>query len=509
MKTIQVGIEGLTLTDLVTVARNGGRIELSAESQARICEARRLIDRWVAEGRTIYGVTTGFGALSDVAISGKDTRRLQENILMSHAAGVGAPLDEETVRAVMLLRVNDMARGHSGIRLETVHFLLDLLNSGVCPVVPEKGSVGASGDLAPLAHLSLILLGKGEAFFEGERMSGARVLKRCGLAPIRLESAEGLALVNGTQVMTAIGALAVYDALQLSRLIDIAAAMSLEVLMGSRTEFNPRIHRVRPHPGQAAAADNMERIIQDSEIITSHKDCFRIQDAYTLRCSPQVHGATKDALAYARKVIETEMNSSTNNPLIFADQQDFLLGGNFHGQPVGLALDFLGIAVAELANISERRIERLVNPHLSGLPAFLVKDGGLNSGLMIAQYTAAALVSENKVLSHPASVDSIPTSANKEDHVSMGTIAARKGRTIVDNARDVVAIELLCAAQALDLFTNLKPGRGNRAAYDVIRQTIDHLETDRILAEDIVRMRTLMKSGELLDAVEAAVGKLA
>ncbi|MGD8364924.1 MAG: aromatic amino acid lyase, partial [Desulfobacterales bacterium] len=262
-------------------------------------------------------------------------------------------------------------------------------------------------------------------------------------------------------------------------------------------------------PGQAAAADNMERIIQDSEIITSHKDCFRIQDAYTLRCSPQVHGATKDALAYARKVIETEMNSSTNNPLIFADQQDFLLGGNFHGQPVGLALDFLGIAVAELANISERRIERLVNPHLSGLPAFLVKDGGLNSGLMIAQYTAAALVSENKVLSHPASVDSIPTSSNKEDHVSMGTIAARKGRTIVDNARDVVAIELLCAAQALDLFTNLKPGRGNRAAYDVIRQTIDHLETDRILAEDIVSMRTLMKSGELLDAVEAAVGKLA
>ncbi|MGA9264613.1 MAG: histidine ammonia-lyase [Desulfobacterales bacterium] len=509
MKTIQIGIEGLTLADLVAVARNGDRVELSADSKIRIREARRLIDRWVAEGRTIYGVTTGFGALSDVAISGKDTRRLQENILMSHAAGVGAPLDEETVRTVMLLRVKDMAQGHSGIRFETVHFLLDLLNSGVCPVVPEKGSVGASGDLAPLAHLSLILLGKGEAFFEGERLSGAEVLKRCGMKPIRLEAAEGLALVNGTQVMTAIGALAVYDALQLSRLIDIAAAMSLEVLMGSRTEFNPRIHRVRPHPGQAAAADNMERIVQDSEIITSHKDCFRVQDAYTLRCSPQVHGATKDALAYARKVIETEMNSSTNNPLIFADQQDFLLGGNFHGQPVGLALDFLGMAVAELANISERRIERLVNPHLSGLPAFLVKDGGLNSGFMIAQYTAAALVSENKVLSHPASVDSIPTSANKEDHVSMGTIAARKGRTIVDNARDVVAIELLCAAQALDLFTNLKPGRGNRAAYDVIRQTIDHLETDRILAEDIVRMRTLMKSGKLLDAVEAAVGKLA
>ncbi len=509
MKTIQIGSEDLTLNELVTVARNRGRVDLSTDSQTRIREARRLIDRWVAEGRTIYGVTTGFGALSDVAISGKDTRRLQENILMSHAAGVGAPLDEETVRAVMLLRVKDLARGHSGIRLETVRCLLDLLNSGVWPVVPEKGSVGASGDLAPLAHLALVLLGKGEAFFGGERMSGAAALERCGLEPIRLEAAEGLALVNGTQVMTAIGGLAVYDALQLSRLIDIAAAMSLEVLMGSRTEFNPRIHRVRPHPGQAAAADNMERIVQDSEIITSHKDCFRIQDAYTLRCSPQVHGATKDALAYVRKIIETEMNSSTNNPLIFADQQDFLLGGNFHGQPVGLALDFLGIAIAELANISERRIERLVNPHLSGLPAFLVKDNGLNSGFMIAQYTAAALVSENKVLAHPASVDSIPTSANKEDHVSMGTIAARKSRTIVDNARDVVAIELLCAAQALDLFTNLKPGRGNRAAYDVIRRMIDHLETDRILAEDIVRMRNLMKSGELLGAVEAAVGKLA
>ncbi len=509
MKTIQIGSEDLTLNELVTVARNRGRVDLSTDSQTRIREARRLIDRWVAEGRTIYGVTTGFGALSDVAISGKDTRRLQENILMSHAAGVGAPLDEETVRAVMLLRVKDLARGHSGICLETVRCLLDLLNSGVWPVVPEKGSVGASGDLAPLAHLALVLLGKGEAFFGGERMSGAAALERCGLEPIRLEAAEGLALVNGTQVMTAIGGLAVYDALQLSRLIDIAAAMSLEVLMGSRTEFNPRIHRVRPHPGQAAAADNMERIVQDSEIITSHKDCFRIQDAYTLRCSPQVHGATKDALAYVRKIIETEMNSSTNNPLIFADQQDFLLGGNFHGQPVGLALDFLGIAIAELANISERRIERLVNPHLSGLPAFLVKDNGLNSGFMIAQYTAAALVSENKVLAHPASVDSIPTSANKEDHVSMGTIAARKSRTIVDNARDVVAIELLCAAQALDLFTNLKPGRGNRAAYDVIRRMIDHLETDRILAEDIVRMRNLMKSGELLGAVEAAVGKLA
>jgi histidine ammonia-lyase len=413
------------------------------------------------------------------------------------------------VRAVMTLRVKDFARGHSGIRLETAQQLLELLNRGVVPVIPEKGSVGASGDLAPLAHLALVLLGKGAAFYNGRKMSGAEALKASGLAPIRLESAEGLALVNGTQVMTAIGALSIHDARQLSRLTDIAASMTLEVLMGSRTEFNPKIHQVRPHPGQIAAAANMERITRASEIISSHSDCSRVQDAYTLRCSPQVHGATKDAIAYCRRVVETELNASTGNPLIFAESEEFLLGGNFHGQPVALAMDFLGIAVAELANISERRIERLVNPMLSGLPAFLVSDGGLNSGFMIAQYTAAALVSENKVLAHPASVDSIPTSANKEDHVSMGTIAARKGREIVANTENVIGIELLCAAQALDLFTNLKPGEGTLAAYQAIRRAIPHLDTDRFLAADIDAMRELMRSGSILAAVEERVGELA
>ncbi|NNL75742.1 MAG: histidine ammonia-lyase, partial [Desulfobacterales bacterium] len=447
-------------------------------------------------------------ALSDVVISKKDTRRLQENILMSHAAGVGEPLDEQTVRAVMALRIKDLARGHSGIRLETVQHLVALLNWGVCPVIPRKGSVGASGDLAPLAHLALVLLGRGEAFYKGRRISGRQVLSKCGLTPIQLESGEGLALVNGTQVMTAIGALGVYDAIRLSKMTDIAAAMSLEVLMGSRTEFNKKIHLVRPHPGQATAADNMERIIQNSEIITSHKDCSQIQDAYTLRCSPQVHGATKDAIDYCRNVIQTEMNSSTNNPLIFSDSQDFLLGGNFHGQPVALALDFLSIAVSELANISERRIERLVNPMLSGLPAFLVSDGGLNSGFMIAQYTAAALVSENKVLCHPASVDSIPTSANKEDHVSMGTISARQCREVIKNTENVIAIELLCAAQALDLFTNLKPGDGTLAAYQVIREAISPLETDRVLSKDIANMKELIRSDRILRPVEKRVGRL-
>jgi histidine ammonia-lyase len=323
-----------------------------------------------------------------------------------------------------------------------------------------------------------------------------------------LEAAEGLALINGTQVMTAIGALSVFDAVELSKLIDIAAAMSLEVLMGSRMEFDPKIHHVRPHPGQAAAADNMYRITRNSDIVTSHKDCCRIQDAYTLRCSPQVHGPSKDAIAYVRKVVETEMNASTNNPLIFPESREFLLGGNFHGQPVALVMDFLCMAVSEFANISERRIERLVNPKLSGLPAFLVSDGGLNSGFMIAQYTAASLVSENKVLSHPACVDSIPTSANKEDHVSMGTLSSRKCREIVKNSENVIAIELLCGAQALDLFTNVKPGEGTLAAYTVIRNAVSHLEKDRILSKDIDTIKQLMRSGKILEAVEKRVGKL-
>jgi histidine ammonia-lyase len=508
MKTISLGIDGLTLEDLVVIARSGRNVKLTKNSEKEIRQARTLIDQWVAEEKTIYGITTGFGALSDVAISRKDTRKLQKNILMSHAAGVGDPLDEETVRAIMALRIKDLAKGHSGIRLETVEHLIALLNWGVCPVVPAQGSVGASGDLAPLAHLALVLLGLGEAFYKGQRMTGKQVLSKCGLKPIQLEAGEGLALVNGTQVMTAIGALALCDALMLSKMTDLAAAMSLEVLMGSRTEFNARIHRVRPHPGQAAAADNMERITRNSEIITSHGDCSRIQDAYTLRCSPQVHGATKDAIQYSLNVIETEMNSATNNPLIYAESNDFLLGGNFHGQPVALAMDFLSMAVAELANISERRIERLVNPMLSGLPAFLVGDGGLNSGFMIAQYTAAALVSENKVLCHPASVDSIPTSANKEDHVSMGTISARQCREVVDNAENVIAIELLCAAQALDLFTNLKPGEGTLLAYKVIRDSVPNLETDRILAADIEAVKTLIRSGKILKAVEKKVGPL-
>ncbi len=507
-KTINVDLGKLELDDFMAVARHGAKVQLSAEARRQVMKTGRLLDRWLQENKTIYGVTTGFGALSDVLISGQDAEKLQVNILMSHAAGVGPSLDQAAARGVMLLRAKELALGHACGRLAGIERLIDFLNRDIYPVIPEQGSVGASGDLCPMAHMALLLIGRGQGFLRGRRVSGGEILKACGLEPLKLAPGEGLALINGTQVMTAIGALAVHDAIRLAKLTDIAAAMSLEVLMGSRTEFDPRIHIVRPHPGQATAAGNMLRMVQESEIITSHKDCKRIQDAYTLRCSPQVHGAGRDAIQYARKVIETEMNAATNNPLVFNDTGDFLLGGNFHGQPVALALDFMAMAVAELANIAERRIERLVNPMLSGLPAFLVKDGGLNSGFMIAQYTAASLVSENKVLAHPACVDSIPTSANKEDHVSMGTIAARKCRDIVANAENVVAIELLCAAQALDLFTNLKPGKGTMAAYKAIRRHITHLWEDRILAEDIASMRALMHSGAILETVEKQIGEL-
>jgi len=500
--------DGFQLEDLVRIARHGASIQISEESIGRIHKARELIDRWVKNGERIYGVTTGFGALSSVTISSKDTKELQKKILFSHSAGIGKNLDEDVVRAMIALRVNDFCRGNSGLRLETIEKLARLLNEGIVPVVPEKGSVGASGDLVPMAHLSLVLIGEGEAVVNGKKMTGAEALKKKKIEPLVLEAGEGIALINGTQLMIALGCLALHDALNLCKHADIAAGMSLETLMGTRSAFDPRIHKVRPHKGQIMAADNMLRITANSEIISSHKDCSRVQDAYTLRCSPQVHGASWDAFGYVDNVIRVEMNSSTENPLIFPESEEFLSGGNFHGQPLALACDFLGIAIAELASISERRIERLVNPQLSGLPAFLVEDGGLNSGFMIAQYAAASLVSENKVLAHPASVDSIPTSANKEDHVSMGAIAARKCREIVANVEDVIAIELLCSAQAIDLFTNMKAGDGTLAAYEVIRSKVGYMKEDRILSKDIAVIKELLLSGEIVKAVENKVGKL-
>ncbi|MEE9514676.1 MAG: histidine ammonia-lyase [Candidatus Brocadiales bacterium] len=506
----EVNLDGnsLTIPELADIARGESKISLAPPAAERIDKTRKVIEDAVRNKKTVYGVTTGFGALADVILSKDQTKDLQRHILLSHSAGVGPPFNEETTRAIMALRVNSLAKGLSGIRLETLNTLIEMVNRGVLPVIPEKGSVGASGDLAPLAHMGLVMIGEGEAVYNGRRMSGGEAMKKAGIAVLQLEEGEGLATINGTQVMTALGALISHYSANLVKAADIAAGMTLEVLRGSHVELNPKIHEARPHPGQSQSAENLRTIIAGSATTTSHKDFERVQDAYTIRCSPQVHGASRDAYSHTRRVIETEMNSATDNPMVFHETGEILNGGNFHGQPVGLVMDFLAIALSELANISERRIERLVNPQLSGLPAFLTKNPGLNSGLMLAQYTAAALVSENKALSHPASVDSIPTSANKEDHVSMGTIAARKCRDILKNAEYVNAIEFLCAAQALDLFTNLRPGGGTLAAYNLIRRHVTHMEVDRVLSRDIETVYDLVHSGKVVEAVEEKTGRL-
>ena len=511
MQTIYLDQCPLKLEDVEAVARDHAQVAFSGEGRERVARTRELIAQWVHERKIIYGVTTGFGALCNVSISEEQTGRLQENILMSHASGVGNPLPRDVVRGIMALRVHDLSLGYSGCRMETLDYLLRFLNAGLTPVVPEKGSVGASGDLAPTAHLGLVLIGRGEAVYQERRMPGKEALQAVDLPPLQLGPGEGLALINGTQVMAAIGSLVVQDAVRISKIADIACAMSLEVLMGSNSEFDPRIHRLRPHPGQIVSADNMLRLTADSEIIASHSGCARVQDAYTLRCSPQIHGASKDAVAHAGRVLDIEINATTTNPLVFTETREIRLGGNFHGQPLAMAADYLSMGLAELGSVSERRIERLVNPQLSELPAFLVKEGGLNSGFMIAQYTAAALVSENKVLAHPACVDSIPTSANKEDHVSMGTIAFRQSREILENVQKVLAIELLCAAQAYDLLTGeqaMRSGKGTRIAYELIREKIPYLECDRVLGDDIETMVELIRDGRLVQEVEQAVGTL-
>ncbi|MFQ5957161.1 MAG: histidine ammonia-lyase [Candidatus Brocadiales bacterium] len=508
MKEITLDGNNLSIAGLTAIARRGLKISLAPHITERIEKARRVVEEAVRNKKTVYGVTTGFGALASVILSKDQTKDLQKNILLSHSAGVGQPFNEETTRAIMALRVNSLAKGYSGIRSGTLKTLIEMVNKGVLPIIPEKGSVGASGDLAPFAHMGLVMIGEGEARYNDTRISGGDAMKKAGISILHLEEGEGLAIINGTQVMTAVGALVVNDSINLIKAADIAAGMTLEVLLGSNVELNQKIHDTRPHPGQSLCAENLRKIITGSAITTSHKDFSRIQDAYTIRCCPQVQGASRDALSYARRVIETEMNSATDNPMVFHETGEILNGGNFHGQPVGLAMDFLAMGLSELSNITERRIERLVNPQLSGLPAFLIKEPGLNSGLMLAQYTAAALVSENKALSHPATVDSIPTSANKEDHVSMGTIAARKCRDVLKNAEYVTAIELLCAAQALDLFTNLKPGGGTLAAYNLIRENVSYMEADRVLSKDIDTVYNLVHSGQVVEAVEGKIGKL-
>ncbi|VBB07365.1 phenylalanine/histidine ammonia-lyases active site [Lucifera butyrica] len=498
----------LTLAEVVKAAREYETVGLQDCGIRQILASRAIVDKVLEEENPVYGISTGFGDFSRVFISKEKREKLQKNLILSHAAGVGDYLPEDAVRAAMLLRANSLCKGYSGIRLSTVEMLLAMLNRRVYPAVPAKGSVGASGDLAPLSHMVLVMLGEGQAFLNGELVTGAEALAAAGLKPVALGGKEGLALINGTQIMTAVGCLVWHDAAKLMQVADIAAALSLEALKGTRTAFDPRISRVRPHIGQMATADNMLRLTENSGIISSHVHCSKVQDAYSLRCIPQVHGASKDALRRVGETLAVEINAATDNPLIMPDDGDVLSGGNFHGQPVALVMDYLKLALAEIGNISERRINRLLDSHLSDLPPFLTAYPGIDSGLMITQYTAAALVSENKVLVHPASADSIPTSANQEDHVSMGTIAARQAREILENVRHILAIECLSAAQGIDFLAPLAPGKGTGAACRTIRQAVPHLDEDRVPAPDIQSIYQLIKDGFLTRAVEAAVGEL-
>ncbi len=493
MSAITIDGRSLSLDLLVRVALYGETVEVSSEARTRIDAARTVIEKALACGAVIYGVTTGFGKLSDVRIPPEKIGQLQVNLLRSHACGVGEPLPEPEVRASMLLRANSLARGFSGVRAAVVDTLLELLNRRVHPVVPSRGSVGASGDLAPSAHMALVMIGEGEATLDGERLAGGEALRRAGIAPLNLEAKEGLSLLNGTQFIAAVGGLAIARALTLSETADFAGALSTEVLLGTTAASDSRIHDTRPHPGQRRVAETIRSLLTGSEIVASHRDCSRVQDAYSLRCIPQVHGAVHDALEHICEVLTREFNSATDNPLVFAKDGIVLSGGNFHGAPLAHALDYAAIVLTDLAGISERRLERLVNPDLSGLPAFLAPEPGLTSGYMMLQATAAALVSECKLLAHPASVDSIPTSGNKEDHVSMGLTSALKLKTIVDHVETVLASEILAACQAVEYRKPLKPGIGTGKAYALVRDAVPCLTADRPSAPDIEAIRQLIR----------------
>jgi histidine ammonia-lyase len=507
-RTIELTGDDLTLADVWDVAVRGTQASLADSAREQMRAARSLVES--VRGEHTYGVNTGFGRFVSAHIPEDLADELQLRLLRSHACGVGEPYPDEVVRAAMLLRGNALAKGYSGARVETCELLLECLNRGVLPVVPSRGSVGASGDLAPLAHLALPLVGEGEAWVGGKRLSGAMALDQVGLAPVRLVSKEGLSLVNGTQFMAAMAALCLVRARWLAATADLACAQSLEALQGSRTSFVPAVHRSRPLKGQQEAAANIWRLLEGSAIIESHRWCDKVQDAYSLRCAPQVHGASRDLLDYVQATVEIELNAATDNPLVLVDEEDIVSAGNFHGQPLAFALDALAMAVAELASISERRIERLVNPSLSeGLPPFLVEEGGLNSGFMIPQYVAAALVSENKVLAHPASVDSIPTSAGQEDHVSMGNAAGLKALRVLENAERTLAIELLAGAQAVEFLAPLVPGEGVRLTHGFVRSVSQRLQEDRSLASDIERVAEAIGSGELVAAIEVELGALA
>jgi histidine ammonia-lyase len=509
--TVELSGDGLTVGDAERLLRDRVvELRISSEARKNVERSRRVLTELLADGEAIYGVNTGFGKLSNQRIEPHEVLALQQNLLRSHAVGVGELLPRGVARLALALRIQALAKGYSGVTIELIQALIELFNRDVVPAIPEQGSVGASGDLAPLAHLALVVVGEGHAFIgHGTKLlSGRAALRRVHLHPYSLQAKEGLSLINGTQISTALLAEALVRARHLAKIADIAGTMTLEATRSSIRPFDPRIQQIRPHQGQIDSAANVRKLMQGSQILPSHAECGKVQDAYSIRCIPQVHGTLRDALEHIGKIVEVEMNSATDNPLVFSDTREVLSGGNFHAQPVALASDLLAAAVADLASISERRIENLVNPDLSGLPGFLTPHPGLNSGMMIVQVLAAALVSENKSLAHPASVDSIPTSANREDHVSMAPIAARKARVIVTNAERVLAAELLCAAQGLEFRHGLRPGKGAEAAYRHIREHVKPLGRDRTLHRDIEAVERLIRRGSLLETVESACGEM-
>lgn len=508
---VSVGGGVLATEDIIEVARRGRLVELAPAALEKMKASRAVVEEAVASGATVYGVTTGFGALAQVRVDDSDLEAMQHALLRSHAAGVGDPLDHEVVRAMLLLRARALASGYSGTRPLIVERLIDFLNLEIHPLVPEQGSVGASGDLAQLAHLSLPLIGEGYVSLRGEPLPAADALREAGLEPLTLSYKEGLALVNGTEAMLAVGCLALADAESLARAADVVTAMSIEALLSTDRPFDARLHEIRPHPGQQKSAANLRNLLEGSAIVASHREsAHAVQDAYSIRCAPQVHGACRDVLDFCRSVLEREIASVTDNPVVFADSGEVLTTGNFHGEPVGFALDFMAAALAEFGSISERRTDRMLDPnHSSGLPPFLTERAGIHSGFMLTQYTQAALVAENRILATPATVDTIPTSGSQEDHVSMGWNAALKLRRVVTNVACILAVEAMCAAQGMDLRAPLEGAPGTAAALDAVREVIDHLDEDRELGVEIERvMDELILPGYLVEAAEEVVGPL-
>lgn len=496
----------LSIEQLAEVARNGAVVSVAPEARDRMTKARELLERFVAEDKALYGITTGIGELARIRITAEQSAELQRRIIYSHSAGVGDPQPEDVVRGGMTLRANTLAKGYSGVRLKLIDTIINMINKGVVPYINEKGSLGTSGDLSPLSQFAEVAIGEGRAYFRGELMTGAEAMKRAGVEPTDLTYKEGLGLINGSQIMTSGAALLIYDSQDILKNAIIASAMALDALRAVEKPYHPSPHRVRPHAGQNVVAAGLLKLFAGSEIMANKTG--KVQDGYSMRCTPQILGPSFETLEYARNVITTEMNSAADNPLFFPDEDEYYAAGNFHGQGVGMAIDYLCIAMSEVANLSERHTNRLLNPALSGLPDFLVEGKGLNSGLMVAQYTAAALVSENKVLSHPASVDSISVSADQEDHVSMGPIAVRKCTEILKNVRHVLAVEMMSAAQAYEFHDGRRPGKGTKIAYDLIRQVVPPLVDDRVMYLDIEAITKLIEDNTILKAVEEACGPL-